>query len=162
MTTRTQHFLQAGHFLLILLMLCGLPVLLHADNLHLPATNDVTPGRALFVCTNRVYEMGTVSRTQAVDRTFLIRNNGEFPLIISHVQACCGLSVTLGQTNISSNGSTDLRVTLKPGQGPGFVRKTIYLHTNDPEAKIVALRLSATIQSGPAPPAAAVSPVRKD
>jgi len=104
-----------------------------------------------------LFEVGTVARTQAVERTFLIRNDGGRPLLITHIQACCGLAVALAETNVPPSRETVLRATLKPGQGPGFVRKTIYLHTNDPESKIVALRLMGTVlpDSGSAPQKAA-------
>ena len=123
-----------------------------------PGAAGGAAGRARLVCANRSYDFGTIAFTQTIARVFTLANSGSIPLHIAHVQACCGLTVRLASANIPPDTNTLLEVTFSPGSVAGTVRKTVYLHTNDPEAKIVAFRLSGVVvrQTGsvalPAPP----------
>lgn len=114
---------------------------------------DDTAERARLVCTNRLADLGEIARALPVSNVFHMVNSGEKTLIITHIQACCGLSARVTETNVPPGGKTELQLVLHANQEPGPLRKTIYLHTNDPEAKIVAFRLAGTVRAGP--PAAA-------
>jgi hypothetical protein len=111
---------------------------------------------ASFVCTNRSYEFGTITSTQQIRQVFTLCSSGSASLAITHIQACCGLTTKLASTNIPPGACATLDLTFIPGSYVGLVRKTVYLHTNDPEARIVAFRLSGTVVR--APPSGTPSP----
>ncbi len=113
-------------------------------SLQADAAEDPAP-HAKFVCTNNLYEFGTITSAQSVRQVFTLCSSGTTALIISHIQACCGLTLRLASTNIPPGVSVPLEVTFVPRSYVGRVRKTFYLHTNDPEAKIVAFRLCGSV-----------------
>lgn len=116
---------------------------------------ETIPDRARLVCTNRSYDFGAIAATQQVKRIFTLGNSGAIPLNIGHVQACCGLTVRLASTNVPPHTNTLLEVTFSPGSVSGAIRKTVYLHTNDPDAKIAPFRLLGSVVR---PPGAAALP----
>ena len=85
-------------------------------------------------------EVGSVTN-RYISHVFILCNQGEAPLVITRVHACCGASYHLSATNLPPTTSAELRVRLDLAGRTGPFRKTVYLHTNDPTHPITALRL---------------------
>lgn len=100
---------------------------------------------AHFFCENRSFDFGTVPHTQEVRHVFTLASSGTQSLVIGHVQSCCGIKTTLSSTNIPFGKQGQLELVFYPSDYSGKVRKTVYLHTNDPEAKIVSFRITGNV-----------------
>ena len=87
-----------------------------------------------------LFEVGSVTN-RYISHVFILCNQGESPLVITRVRACCGASYHLSTTNLPPATSAEIRVRLDLAGRTGPFRKTVYLHTNDPAHPITALRL---------------------
>lgn len=96
-------------------------------------------------CEGRVFDFGTKSSVQSVSRTFVISNAGTAPLKIEKVKTGCGCTTTrLAKKVLEPGEETNLAVKLSLKGRKGKVSKSVYVHSNDPNQKILRLELSGT------------------
>ena len=89
------------------------------------------------------YDFGTISETDgSVHHTFLVKNTGSGPLVITRVTASCGCTKPeYSKEPIMPGMSAELKVTFDPKGRPGPFHKTIQLYSNGQNgANILALR----------------------
>ncbi len=83
---------------------------------------------------------------ETVKHTFKFRNEGDGLLIIEKVKATCGCTGTLlSKKEIAPKEEGSIEVTFRSGLSGGKNRKSIYVHSNDPNNPTAKLRILANI-----------------
>jgi len=84
------------------------------------------------------YNFGEVSPGKKVMHTFIIRNEGNRPLIITRVRRSCSqcTEIKLRKRVIPPHRETKMKVTFITPKFKTLIRSFIYLHTNDPDTPI--------------------------
>ena len=99
-----------------------------------------------IVCTEPNFDFGRVIGTNEVTHAFRIANEGDASLNIIRIHAGCGCTeAKAGSDSISARSSTDLTVRFKTAGRAGPQRKSIYVHSNDPQSPILRLEMSGDI-----------------
>lgn len=109
------------------------------------APGATQPPAPRIACDSPVYDYGAVDNRQTVEHTFLLRNDGTLPLVITEVRAGCGCTTTALSTNTISPGHTarlTARLSLQGIMGPK--PSSIYLHSNDPQNPVFACQFTGT------------------
>lgn len=119
------------------------------------------PGPApRLVCEEPAWRFGCVTNVTRISHAFILKNEGTAPLTILRVRACCGASYTLNCTEVPPGSNAVLSIDLSLVSRTGRIMKSIYVHSNDPGQRIMALLLSGeriTVSDG-SPAKAANSP----
>ncbi len=83
-----------------------------------------------FLNKDNTIDYGTISKeTDNGIRTFIFKNTGDAPLIITNVQSTCGCTVPTKPTGPILPGMTD-KIDVKYNMNPGPIRKTITVESN--------------------------------
>ena len=91
-------------------------------------------------------EFGTISQGEKVERTFIIRNMGNEPLIIKSVTPSCGcVEVTTSASVIAPGTYGEIKATFDSAAYSGAFQKTVAVETNDPTSPSSLLNLNGTI-----------------
>ena len=91
-----------------------------------------------------VYDFGTVANTGRIEHTFVIWNEGDKPLQIGNLRACCGASMKMAEKTISPGTNAQAKVTFSLRGRKGRQRKSFYVASNDPTRPHLQLRLEGT------------------
>ena len=93
-----------------------------------------------IVCMDSDFDFGRIVDTNRIGHTFHIRNEGEAPLVITKVRTGCGcVEATMRTEPILPHGMAVLDVVFVTTGRVGPQRKSIYIHSNDPETPIQSL-----------------------
>lgn len=98
-----------------------------------------------LVCDEPTYNFGERDSNQAVEHTFILRNEGDLTLEIKNVRAACGCTVANVSTKTLPPGAqaeVSTRLTLQGRTGPQ--RKSITVESNDPRQQYLTLYLEGT------------------
>ena len=83
-----------------------------------------------FLNKDNTIDYGTVTKeTDSGIRTFIFKNTGDAPLIITNVQSTCGCTVPTKPTEPILPGKTG-KIDVKYNMNPGPIRKTITVESN--------------------------------
>jgi hypothetical protein len=83
-----------------------------------------------FLNKDNTIDYGTVTKeSDSGLRTFIFKNTGDAPLIITNVQSTCGCTVPTKPTGPILPGMTD-KIDVKYNMNPGPIRKTITVESN--------------------------------
>ncbi len=93
------------------------------------------------VCVQPSYEFAISNGQSQVEHVFELSNEGDVPLVIEKVHACCGATVKLSLSTIPPATRAVLEVSMDLRGKNGQIRKSIYVHTNDPQCPILSIRL---------------------
>lgn len=104
-----------------------------------------TKGPNLFV-ENPVFDFGQAKDKKIIKHTFILKNVGDEPLIISDVSTSCGCT-TAGdfEAEVAAGGKTELPVTFDPSSFGGEIHKLVIVKSNDPERPETYLRIQGHI-----------------
>ena len=104
-----------------------------------------TKGPNLFV-ENPVFDFGQAKDKKIIKHTFILKNVGDEPLIISDVSTSCGCT-TAGdfEAEVPAGGKTELPVTFDPSSFGGEIHKLVIVKSNDPERPETYLRIQGHI-----------------
>lgn len=104
-----------------------------------------TKGPNLFV-ENPVFDFGQAKDKKMIQHTFILKNVGDAPLIISDVSTSCGCT-TAGdfESEVAAGGKTELPVTFDPSSFGGEIHKLVIVKSNDPERPETYLRIQGHI-----------------
>jgi hypothetical protein len=94
-----------------------------------------------------VYDFGEASSTGEVRHTFLICNEGDAPLQIGRLHACCGGSLSLTATSIAAGTNVEAHAGLSLRGRSGQQRKSYYIGSNDPATPQLQLRFQGSVVS---------------
>ena len=96
-------------------------------------------------CNNPTYNFGVRNSKTNVFHKFLIKNNGNIPLLIKRIRTCCGAKVETTTKNILPGKSTVINVKLPLNQFNGKLNRVIYIESNDTEKPIYKLSLTGVV-----------------
>jgi len=110
-------------------------------------------GTPKIACRNPVYNFGTAVNTGKIEHTFLIWNDGNAPLEIGNLRACCGASMKMEGKAIAPGTNAEATVIFSLRGRRGRQRKSFYIASNDRARPYLQLRLQGTAvaKEGPAP-----------
>jgi hypothetical protein len=100
-----------------------------------------------FLNKDNTIDYGTVTKeTDSGIRTFIFKNTGDAPLIITNVQSTCGCTVPTKPTGPILPGMTD-KIDVKYNMNPGPIRKTITVESNavNVEGGKIALKIKGEV-----------------
>jgi hypothetical protein len=100
-----------------------------------------------FLNKDNTVDFGTVSKdSDSGIRTFIFKNTGDAPLIITNVQSTCGCTVPTKPTGPIMPGMTD-KIDVKYNMNPGPIRKTITVESNavNVEGGKIALKIKGEV-----------------
>ena len=100
-----------------------------------------------FLNKDNTIDYGTVTKeSDSGLRTFIFKNTGDAPLIITNVQSTCGCTVTTKPTGPIFPGMTD-KIDVKYNMNPGPIRKTITVESNavNVEGGKIALKIKGEV-----------------
>lgn len=101
------------------------------------------PGAApRLVCNEPAWRFGCVTNLAKLSHDFTLKNEGTAPLKIVRVRACCGASYALSRTELPPGSNAVLRIDLSLASRTGKIIKSVYIQSNDPAQRIMALLLS--------------------
>jgi hypothetical protein len=107
---------------------------------------SASAGTPHLVCTDTAFDFGTVASTQMVTRAFILKNDGDAPLVIEKVRSSCGCTTTTLSDKITPPGSNcTVTVTMTMKARSGAQHKALYVHSNDPTQPILQIRMTGTI-----------------
>lgn len=88
--------------------------------------------KAVITCEKSVHNFGEISETDGkVSHTFVVKNEGTGPLVISNVTASCGCTTPEWSKEPIPAGKTgEVKVIFDPKNRPGNFMKTIRLYGN--------------------------------
>ena len=96
-----------------------------------------------------VFNFGVAFEGDVVEHAFLIKNQGDSPLEILDVRTSCGCTATkLSGTTVQPGATIRLSASFdSDGFGGQQTSKTVTVETNDPENRVIILRLEGTVAS---------------
>lgn len=121
----------------------GVVVALWACGLSTGTALAVEPGPApRLVCEEPAWRFGCVTNVTKLSHAFTLKNEGTAPLTILRVRACCGASYALSRTELPPGSNAVLRIDLSLASRTGRIMKSVYVQSNDPAQRIMALLLA--------------------
>ena len=98
-----------------------------------------------LVCDKPTYNFGEMVNIKTVKHTFILRNEGDAPLVISNVRASCGCTTAnISNKTIAPGEEVTLDAQLALQGYKGDVKKNITVMSNDPERPQLILYLEGT------------------
>ena len=98
-----------------------------------------------IACDAPELDFGNKSQTNVVRHAFIIKNDGQTPLTISRIHACCGADARLSTNSVPPQASVVLELTLSLSGRSGPMHKSLYIHSNDPVNPIFQLKIKGNI-----------------
>jgi hypothetical protein len=96
------------------------------------------------------FDFGKALPEKTLEKQFSIRNFGEADLRIEGVTTTCGCTAALlddAHKVLKPGESGQLRVRLETRQYSGKVVRSVLVRSNDPENKLVEVKVEATVQA---------------
>lgn len=96
------------------------------------STGVASAQKAVITCEKTVHNFGEIKESDGkVSHTFVVKNEGTTPLVISNVTASCGCTTPDWTKEPIPAGKTgEVKVTFDPKNRPGNFMKTIRLYGN--------------------------------
>ena len=112
-------------------------------------TPSAEPDVPRMACAARVHDFGERAASETVTHTFILRNTGTAPLVITKVRAGCGCTTTsLDSKTLAPGETTDLEVRFKLKGRRGKQSSAVYVHSNDPNERVYRLEMKGVVESG--------------
>ena len=88
--------------------------------------------KAVIAAEQTSHDFGQIKETDGkVSATFVVKNTGEAPLVITRVIASCGCTTPVWTKEpIAPNQNGDIKITFDPKGRPGPFSKTISVYSN--------------------------------
>ena len=96
------------------------------------STSVASAQKAVITCEKSVHNFGEIQEADGkVSHTFVVKNEGTTPLVISNVTASCGCTTPeWTKEPIQAGKEGEVKVTFDPKNRPGNFMKTIRLYGN--------------------------------
>ena len=96
------------------------------------STSVASAQKAVITCEKSVHNFGEIQESDGkVSHTFVVKNEGTTPLVISNVTASCGCTTPeWTKEPIQAGKEGEVKVTFDPKNRPGNFMKTIRLYGN--------------------------------
>jgi hypothetical protein len=94
------------------------------------------------------HDFGIIGQKEEHTHVFKLRNVGKGTLNIETVRSTCGCIATLlSSKEVPPQGTAEVKVTFRSGIYEDEIRRTVYVHSDDPDEPIVKLAVKARIWS---------------
>lgn len=93
------------------------------------------------------FDFGTVAQGTAVKHVFKFKNVGTDTLRIEKVKTTCGCTAAESSKIIAPNAEGQISVTYNTGSAVGKASKTVYVFSNDVEAKQRSVSVHGIVQA---------------
>ena len=96
------------------------------------STSVASAQKAVITCEKSVHNFGEIKEADGkVSHTFIVKNEGTAPLVISNVTASCGCTTPeWTKEPIQAGEEGEVKVTFNPKNRPGNFMKTVRLYGN--------------------------------
>lgn len=96
-----------------------------------------------LVCDEPAFDFGTMDNSQAVEHTFVLRNEGDLTLEITQVRPSCGCTVaSISERSVPPGGESRVTARLSLAGRTGPQHKAIVVESNDPQKPQFTLSLA--------------------
>lgn len=94
----------------------------------------------------REHDFGTMKQDTLATATFNFKNTGDSILKIERIKSSCGCTSTLlSKDELNPGEQGTLEITFDSGDYNGEIIRTIQVFTNDPDRKVVKLKIRANV-----------------
>jgi hypothetical protein len=97
-----------------------------------------------LACDAPVHDFGATENTEAVRHVFRLRNDGDAPLHVDRVRACCGAAAAISATNLAPGATAEVTVRLSLLGRSGPQRKSLFVVSDDPAQPFYRLQFTGT------------------
>ncbi len=123
-------------------MKCSLIAMLGVLIISLVIVQSATAGQPQIACGEPIYNFGEAANIKTIKHTFVLRNEGNSPLIISSVKASCGCTTTnISNKTINPGEEANVDAELSLYGYQGYIKKDIRVTSNDPANSIFILSI---------------------
>lgn len=111
------------------------------------AQNEGEKKTAKLVTTEKEFDFGTIKEADGpVSHTFIIKNEGTSPLVITRATASCGCTTpSFSPEPVAPGKTTELKVTYNPAGRPGQFVKTVAIYSNGSDGAVI-VRLKGIVE----------------
>lgn len=107
-------------------------------------SNGVKSPEAVFL--RKSYDFGEIVEGEKVSTIFLFKNKGDSDLIVKDIRVSCGCTAVLLSSKIIKPGKTsELKITFDSKGFKGDIKKSVYVHLNDPKRPIIQLIIKSKV-----------------
>jgi hypothetical protein len=92
-------------------------------------------------------DLGVVSQGSKVTHEFVIKNEGNAPLVLHDVRPGCGCTVAEYDEKIAPGGSGTVKAVMDTSDFAGAIAKGLTVFTNDPQAPTLELVMKAEVRT---------------
>lgn len=112
-------------------------------------TVSFAQNNVIVTCEKTVFDFGEIlEKDGKVSHTFVVKNEGTVPLVISKVTTSCGCTTSDWTKEPISTGKTgELKVTYDPKNRPGVFIRTIQLYANGIKNSVIFTIRGKVIQA---------------
>jgi hypothetical protein len=94
------------------------------------------------------HDFGIIGQKEQHAHVFKLKNVGKGVLNIERVRSTCGCIATLlSSKEVPPQGTAEVKITFRSGIFEDEIRKTVYVHSDDPDEPIVKLSVKAKVWS---------------
>lgn len=130
----------------ILRVFCISAVALSLNNAAAQESPESLKGPKIQLVEND-YDFGTVAQGPAVKHTFKFKNVGTDTLRIEQVKTSCGCTAAESSKIIAPQSEGQIAVTFNTANQMGKVSKTVFIYSNDVEAKQRSLTIHGVVEA---------------
>ena len=95
------------------------------------------------------WDFGTIKQGDKATHVFIVMNEGTGILQITKVRSSCGCTAAiLSKRELENGEKSEIKATFNSSGRSGPFKKTIFVHSNDPQAPMRKLVLKGNIQTG--------------
>lgn len=105
------------------------------------ASQAVAQDQPKAVADTLIHDFGVIPRGDLAAHTFVLRNEGDAPLVIAQVRASCACTVVDHPNVIAAGESGEIRIDLDTMLLTGPTSKRVMLYTNDPDSPRIDLTI---------------------
>jgi hypothetical protein len=119
------------------------------------ATEEKAPAAPRIRVEPDGFDFGKALPGKTLRKEFALRNFGDAELVIEGVTTTCGCTAALtADSRVKPGGTTLLRVTLETRSYSGKLERQVLVRSNDPQTPLLPVKVSATVETPAARPAA--------
>lgn len=91
------------------------------------------------------HDFGRVEQGAVVEHAFRLTNEGGSPLVIENLRTACGCAAVASSGEVASGEAAVVEIRCDTGDVFGSQRRTVTVHTNDPERAATVLELQGEV-----------------
>lgn len=105
-----------------------------------------------IACDEPKWEFEKVMEGKELSHSFKVKNQGDEVLNLENVRGSCGCTAAKPVSKVLQPGEeTEIKTTFNSTGRTGKQTKYVYVHSNDPETKILKLTITGEVEKKPAP-----------